>query len=94
LSDLNQNEFVYLARAYSLLSSCPAPGGPPPTPEGQAARQALADKAVANLRRAVVAGFREWKWCRVDAPLSALRSRNDFQTLINDMAFPADPFAH
>ena len=94
LTDPDKVDFAELTRTYSLLSACPAPGGPPPTPEGQAARQALADRAVINLRRAVGAGFREWRWCAKEADLNALRARDDFQALINDMAFPADPFAH
>ncbi len=88
------NEFIVLASTYSLLSACPAPGGPPPTPEARAARQALGNCAVMNLGRAFDAGYRDWKWSRTDPDLSALRTRDDFQTLINDMAFPADPFAH
>jgi len=89
----NERDRARLARVYALLSSCPAPGGPPPTPEAQAARQALADRAVRSRRRAVGAGFRDLYWVRTEADLDALRVREDFQTLINDMSFPADPFA-
>jgi hypothetical protein len=83
-----------LARTYSLLSACPTPGGPPPTAAGKAARQALGDRAVAVLRRAVAAdrGSSWWNgW--MDPDLDALRTRADFQAVISDWVFPADPFA-
>jgi hypothetical protein len=85
-------ELAYLIHTYALMSKCPAPGGPPPTPVGQAACQALANRAVERLRRAIAAGFRDVVWVRTDTDLSALRSRDDFQALIHDMVFPADPF--
>jgi len=89
----NETDHAGLSRIYALLSSCPAPGGPPPTPEGHRARQALADRAVRRLRRAVDAGYQDLYWVRTEVDLDALRTREDFQTLFNDMAFPSDPFA-
>jgi tetratricopeptide (TPR) repeat protein len=58
-----------------------------------AERQAEADKAMTSLRRAVGAGWRNANHMRVDPDLDPLRSRRDFQALLMDMAFPADPFA-
>jgi hypothetical protein len=46
------------------------------------------------LRAAVAAGFRDAGRISTDADLGALRARGDFQTLVQDLAFPADPFAH
>jgi hypothetical protein len=45
------------------------------------------------LRRAIAAGYRDVNWMRRDPDLSPLRSRPDFQVLLLDVAFPADPFA-
>jgi hypothetical protein len=83
----------------SLAASINDPAGtlrtdPPPTPVGQTARQALANRAVERLRRAIAAGFRDVVWVRTDTDLGALRARDDVQALIHDMVFPADPFAH
>jgi tetratricopeptide (TPR) repeat protein len=90
----DEYELANLFLTYALMSTCPAPGGPPATPEGRAARQALADRAVETLRRAIVAGYRDVTWFLTDVDFSELRTRDDFQALINDMVFPADPFAH
>ena len=54
---------------------------------------ATADKAMASLRRAVAAGWGQAAHMRVDTDLEPLRFRPDFQMLLMDMAFPADPFA-
>jgi hypothetical protein len=93
LKSPGQIELVKLARANALLSVCPSPGGPPPTPEGQAQRRALADRAMDYLRRATRAGFWDVGWIRKDRALDPLRARADFQAVVNDLAFPADPFA-
>ena len=90
----DEHELAYLIQTYALMSKCPAPGGPPLTPEGQAARQALADRAVETFRRAIAAGFRDVDWVVTNVDFSELRTRHDFQALIHDMVFPADPFAH
>jgi serine/threonine-protein kinase len=55
--------------------------------------RAEADKAMEWLRRAVAAGYRNFGWMRVDADLDSLRPRSDFQLLMLDLAFPADPIA-
>ena len=46
-----------------------------------------------TLRRAVAAGWREAAWMMADPNLIPIRSRPDFQLLLMDLAFPADPFA-
>jgi serine/threonine-protein kinase len=94
LARLNDTELARLCRVYSLQTACPAPGGPPATPEGDAARRALADRAVQTLRQAISAGYHEVNWVRTEPDLDALRTRGDFQALVADMVFPADAFAH
>jgi tetratricopeptide (TPR) repeat protein len=56
-------------------------------------REAHAERAIAALRRAVAAGFRNLDQMRTDPDLGPLRSRSDFQLLMMDLAFPSDPFA-
>src|SRR5262249_6792193 len=46
LANPQPQDHYRLACSYALLCACPAPGGPPATSEGQAARQALADRAM------------------------------------------------
>ncbi len=49
---------------------------------------------MALVRRAVRAGYSEYTWIRQGDPdLKPIRSLPDFQPLILDLAFPADPFA-
>lgn len=48
--------------------------------------------AIEMLRRAVATGYRDVNWMRRDPDLDPLRSRSDFQVLLLDLAFPADPF--
>jgi eukaryotic-like serine/threonine-protein kinase len=52
-----------------------------------------AEAAVASLRRAVVAGYKNLPDMIRDPDLDPLRSRSDFQLLMMDLAMPADPFA-
>ncbi len=51
------------------------------------------DAAIIALRQAVAAGYVPVGWMRRDRDLAPLRSRPDFQALLLDLAFPADPFA-
>jgi serine/threonine protein kinase len=52
-----------------------------------------AEQAVAGVRRASYAGYRNFSWIREgDTDLKPIRSRPDFQQLMLDLAFPADPF--
>jgi hypothetical protein len=51
------------------------------------------DQAMAVLHEAVVAGYRNLTWMRRDPDLDPLRARTDFQLLLTDLAFPAEPFA-
>jgi hypothetical protein len=54
---------------------------------------ALADRALADLRRAVSAGYRDFGNMRANTDLDPLRDRPDFRMLMMDLAMPADPFA-
>ena len=56
------------------------------------AAEAAGFEAMAALRRAVAAGYRDAVAIGRDRTFDALRSRRDFQLLLMDLAFPADPF--
>jgi serine/threonine protein kinase len=55
-------------------------------------REARARRSVAALRRAVLHGHRDLGRIRRDPVLDPLRPRRDFQELLMDLSFPADPF--
>jgi serine/threonine-protein kinase len=59
---------------------------------GPAEREARTRRAIAVLRRAVVAGHAEFMQVRRDPVLDPLRRRRDFEEMILDLSFPADPF--
>jgi serine/threonine-protein kinase len=52
-----------------------------------------ADRAVATLRRAIDMGWANSGLLKTDPDLDSLRARDDFQALVMDLAFPADPFS-
>ncbi len=56
-------------------------------------KRAMADRAMRALRAAVAAGFRDRKHIEKDSDLDPVRARADFQLLMLDLSFPADPFA-
>jgi hypothetical protein len=59
---------------------------------GPAEREARTRRALAVLRRAVLTGHADLVQIRRDPVLDPLRGRPDFQELILDLSFPADPF--
>jgi len=56
--------------------------------------RAEADQAMADLHRAIAAGFGTRALLRLDHDLDVLRSRPDFKLMMLDQAFPQDVFAH
>jgi tetratricopeptide (TPR) repeat protein len=66
-----------------------------PWPDAKRAAIALSygNRAVASLRMALDRGYRNPGLIRTDPDLDSLRSRPDFQLLMMDLAFPAEPFA-
>jgi tetratricopeptide (TPR) repeat protein len=51
-----------------------------------------ADRSMETLRWAISAGFRDGDRLGKDPAFAPLRRRDDFRTLMMDLAFPADPF--
>lgn len=64
----------------------------PPVRLPDAGRRAYLDAAMNVLRQAVAAGFRDVRRLTEDAALDPLRPRADFQAIVMDLVFPADPF--
>jgi hypothetical protein len=83
-----------LASLYSRMSGLCRPDKAPSTDQARRERAALADRAMAFLHRAVAARQDDVSHMKHDPELDPLRSRVDFQGLLLDMNFPADPFAH
>jgi serine/threonine-protein kinase len=57
-----------------------------------AEREARTRRAIAVLRRAVMAGHADLMQVRRDPVLDPLRRRRDFEEMILDLSFPTDPF--
>jgi serine/threonine-protein kinase len=90
LPTLNPVDLYNLACSHAILAGVAAqPGSSMTTGE----RQAEADRAIQWLGRAIAAGYRKLALIQSDPDLDPLRSRSDFQLLMLDLAFPADPFA-
>ncbi len=90
LSSWTPYDLYNLACSHAVLAGVAAePGSGMTAADGRAD----ADEAIEFLRRAVAAGYRKLNIIRTDPDLDPLRSRQDFQLLLMDLAFPAEPFA-
>ena len=78
-----------LACNHALLAALAAENG---SDLGPADARAQADKAIELLKRVVADGYRNAKM-KTEPDLAPLRGRLDFQLLLLDLDFPADPFA-
>jgi serine/threonine-protein kinase len=54
--------------------------------------QAELERAMDTLHQTIAAGYRPVDWMKRDPDLAPLRSRPDFQLLLMDLSFPAQPF--
>jgi hypothetical protein len=80
---------VYEAGCHALLSRAADMSGSGITaPE----RHSEAEKAMAILRRLIAGGYHA-PHLRSESSLEPLHARDDFQLLLMDVAFPADPFS-
>jgi tetratricopeptide (TPR) repeat protein len=79
-----------LARSHARLAGLAAEHGSSLAP---AEAQAQSDRAMDLLKRLVAVGYRSAKMS-TEPDFDPLRLRPDFQLLLLDLAFPADPFAH
>jgi serine/threonine-protein kinase len=90
LSVLEPVDCYNLACGYADLASIATLPGSKITPAGG---RAAAERAMDWLHRAVARGYRNVALMRKDPDLDPLRSRDDFQLLMMDLAMPDDPFA-
>jgi tetratricopeptide (TPR) repeat protein len=82
--------FYYLTGCHALLSrAAGVPGSGLSPGEGPIELE----RGMEMLRRAIAAGSRDVSWMRRDPDLGPLQLQSDFQLLMQDVAFPADPFA-
>jgi serine/threonine-protein kinase len=83
-------EFVFCrAACHALLSAVAGMAGSEVSADD---REIEAGQAMALLRRAVAMGYRDPSTYRTETALDSLRLRPDFQLLMMDLSFPADPF--
>jgi hypothetical protein len=77
----------------ALASSIDDSAGPESPADRQARRSRDADRAVALVKKAIAHGLSNLEPLKGDPDLEPIRARPDFQLLIQDLAFPVDPFA-
>ena len=90
LAHPNSGDIYNLACSRSLLSGLAQTAG-----SGISPSEALteADKAMKTLRRAIAMGWSNLAEMNMDRDLDPLRARSDFQALVSELGFPANPFA-
>ncbi len=86
-SDVEWYEMACVRSALAALAGRGAPGTSAVEAEPEAAR------AMDLLRKAVAEGYRNTAAIRTESALEPLRSRPEFRLLMDDLTFPADPFA-
>jgi serine/threonine-protein kinase len=91
LKEPTAGDHYNLARAQSLISGAAAEAG---SGLSAAEGRAAAEEAMTTLHRAVSTGWQDLGLMRTDPDLDPIRSRSDFQLLMMDLAFPAEPFAN
>jgi eukaryotic-like serine/threonine-protein kinase len=90
LAEPTPEDYYNMARAQSLMSGAAAlPGSGLTTADSRAA----ALEAMTSLQLSVGAGWQDLALMRADTELAPIRSRPEFQLLMMDVAFPADPFS-
>jgi hypothetical protein len=87
-------EPLHSAAAACLLALASTIIDPGEGPAGADRRRRDADRAVSILRRAIELGWADVPSLKTDRDLDSLRGRADFQAILMDLSFPADPFAH
>jgi tetratricopeptide (TPR) repeat protein/tRNA A-37 threonylcarbamoyl transferase component Bud32 len=81
-----------VACAYAQFSACLQRVETDVRPTERREPEEYAERAIEVLRRAIAAGYSNFPLIRRDVDLDPLRQRRDFQELLMDVSFPADPF--
>ncbi|HWE36192.1 MAG TPA: protein kinase [Isosphaeraceae bacterium] len=91
----SSNALYDLASSYALCASAPKGDRPgrPLAPDEVSHRRRFNDLALAALRAAHASGFRDRTRLLGDPDFAPLRVRPDFQALVLDCGFPANPIA-
>ena len=87
------DDLYELALSHALASELASPEPLPATGEDRFRREAHADQAISLLRRAIESGYRKRAALESDPGWQPIRHRADFQMLLRDIDYPADPFA-
>jgi serine/threonine-protein kinase len=82
-----------LACDWALCITAVGRDGGERSPQPSDERRRLSDRAMEALREAIAAGYNAVENLKEDPDLDPLRSRLDFQALLLDLIFPADPFS-
>ena len=80
------------ARVLARCSALAADDGKLPEARRRELAWSYADAALASLQRSVASGWKDGVRARRDPDLAPLRARGDFQRLMMDVDFPAQPF--
>jgi serine/threonine-protein kinase len=78
----------------SFLSLASTAANPDEGPSAVDRRRRDADRAVAAIRRAIELGLTDSRLWKAEIDFDVLHARPDFQALLMDLDFPADPLAH
>jgi serine/threonine protein kinase/tetratricopeptide (TPR) repeat protein len=81
------------ARAHAEIGQISAAVSGPKSAASTDSSSAHLDAAMGLFRRVVAGGYRDHKNLGTDAAFDSIRARPEFQSLIRDLVFPADPFA-
>jgi serine/threonine protein kinase/tetratricopeptide (TPR) repeat protein len=87
------DDLYELALSHVLASGLASPEPLAGNGEDRMRRESHADQAISLLRHAIESGYRKRTALETDPGWQPIRQRTDFQTLLRDIAWPADPFA-
>ncbi len=87
------DDIYELAVSHALVSELASPEPHSPAGGDRIRREAHADQAISLLRRAIESGYRKRAALETDPGWQPIRHRADFELLVRDIDYPADPFA-
>jgi tetratricopeptide (TPR) repeat protein len=91
--ETNDDDWLALINMACVFALSSTVADPEEGPAAAGRQRRDGDRAVATIRRAIALGYTDAGMLRNDPDFDCLRSRPDFQVLLMDLAFPAEPFA-